>query len=118
MNKQLLKDSFGWGIILWLIGYVLGIILIFIFPSEIIGWILMPIGIVITLFVLSRIKSKDIKYYLILSIVWTAIAVIFDYFFIVKAFNSNTYYKLDVYLYYIFTFTLPIIVSFFKRKKK
>ncbi len=26
-NKQMLKDSLGWGFILWIIGYVLGIIL-------------------------------------------------------------------------------------------
>ena len=49
MNRQLLKDSFGWGFILWLIGYVLGIVLFFVLPSSLIRWVIMPIGLVITL---------------------------------------------------------------------
>jgi len=26
MSKQLLKDSLGWGLILWFIGYIMGIV--------------------------------------------------------------------------------------------
>jgi hypothetical protein len=119
MNKQLLKDSLGWGLALWFIGYVLGIILISLVPSSLIGWIIMPIGIVITFWVLlKKVKSDNFQHYLILSIVWTAIAVVFDYLFIVKAFEpTDGYYKLDVYLYYAITFISPLVVAEWKKIK-
>ncbi len=118
MNKQFYKDAFGWGIILWLVGYVLGFILFFIAPPTMIGWIIMPIGIVITLLVLfKKIKSGSFQYYFLLGIIWTLVAVLFDYVFIVKALKpADGYYKLDVYLYYIFTFVLPLIAGWRKSK--
>jgi hypothetical protein len=118
MNKQFLKDSLGWGFILWLIGYALGMILFSIVPVSLIGWVIMPIGIVITLLVLfKKIKSNSPKYYLSLALVWILIAVVFDYFFLVKALNPvGGYYKLDVYLYYALIFILPMIVG--RQKKK
>ena len=119
MNKQLLKDSLGWGLILWLIGYVLGIILIFVLPTSLVGWVIMPIGLVITFWVLLRkIRNDVFQYYMILAAVWTVIAVAFDYIFIVKAFNpEDGYYKLDVYLYYFLTFITPLIVGWWKKTK-
>lgn len=111
-NKQLLKDSLIWGFVLWLIGYILSFILFFIVSPLMIGWIIAPIGTVITLLVLfKKIKSVDFKYYLILAIVWTLIAVILDYLFIVKLLNPVGYYKPAVYLYYGLTFGLPLFVS-------
>lgn len=111
-----LKDTFGWGFTLWLIGYVLGIILFMIVPPSILGWIIMPIGTIITLWVLlKKIKSTGFQYYLMLGVTWTLIAVIFDYFFLVKVFKpADGYYKLDVYLYYMLTFVLPLIVGWRK----
>lgn len=88
MNKQLLKDSLGWGLALWFIGYVLGIILIFLLPVSLVGWVIMPIGVIITFWILlKKIKYNNFEYYLILAVVWTVIAVVFDYLFIVKAFE-------------------------------
>lgn len=119
MNKQLLKDALGWGFVLWLIGYILGIILFMIVPASLIGWIIAPIGIVITLVVLFRkTKGTSLKYYTILAIVWTLIAIVFDYLFIVKVFKSAGYYKLDVYFYYAFIFFLPLIFGWQKQKKE
>lgn len=117
MNKQLLKDSLGWGFVLWLIGYILGIVFFFIVPQNLIGYFIMPIGIIITFWVLFiKIKSNSFKYYLILSFAWTLIAVIFDYIFIVKGFNSGqSYYKVDVYLYYVLTFIMPLLVGWKKK---
>ena len=43
MHRQLLRDSFGWGFILWLIGYLLGIVFFFVLPSSLIGWVILPI---------------------------------------------------------------------------
>ena len=119
MNKQLLKDSIGWGIILWLIGYALGFIFFFILPVSMIGWIIMPIGLVITLWVLfKKVKAGSFSYYFILAVVWTAIAVAFDYLFIIKMLNpTDGYYKLDVYLYYALTFICPLIVGWWKEQR-
>jgi hypothetical protein len=113
LNRQLLKDSFGWGFILWLIGYVLGVVLFFVLPSSLIGWVIMPIGLVITLWVLiKRVKVGPLRHFVILAVVWTVIAVVFDYVFIVKAFSPpDGYYKLDVYLYYVLTFATPLAVG-------
>ena len=118
MNKQFFKDSFGWGFFLWLIGYALGIMLFTVVSPAMLGWIIMPIGAIITLWVLvKKIKGETIQYYLKLAIVWTLIAVVFDYFFLVKAFKpADGYYKLDVYLYYALTFVAPLIVGWRRQK--
>jgi hypothetical protein len=118
MNKQFYKDAFGWGFVLWLIGYGLGMVFFSIVPPAIIGWVIMPIGTVITLWVLlKKVKANSFRYYILLAIVWPLIAVVFDYFFLVKAFKpADGYYKLDVYLYYALTFILPIIVGWRKKQ--
>jgi len=118
MKKQLLKDALGWGFLLWLVGYILGIILFMILPQSILGWVIMPIGTMITLWVLlKKIKSASLKYYAMLSVIWTLIAILFDYVFLVKLFQSSGYYKLDVYVYYTLTFLLPLLVGFLKNRK-
>lgn len=85
-----------------------------------IGWVIMPLGTVITLWVLfKKIKSSKFSYYPTLAIVWTPIAIIFDYIFLVKMFKpQDGYYKLDVYIYYLLTFTLPTLVGLLKTKQK
>jgi len=51
---------------------------------------------------IKKIKGDSFKYYLLLAISWTLIAIIFDYLFLVKVFKpADGYYKLDVYLYYL-----------------
>ena len=116
---KLFLNAIIWGFVLWLIGYILSFILFFIVPSSLIGWVIAPIGTAITLWVLlKKIKSEDIKHCLILAIVWSLIAVVFDYFFIIKALNpSDGYYKPAVYLYYALTLLLPIIVGWWKKRK-
>ena len=119
MSKQLLKDAPGWGFILWLIGYILGFVFFCILPAAFVGWAILPIGILITLLVLfKRIRSLELRYYLYLSIVWMAIAVLFDYLFIVLLLKpADGYYKLDVYLYYALTFIIPLAVGYFKKRQ-
>lgn len=119
MNKKFLKDAVGWGFILWLIGYVLGIILFAIVPPSALGWVIMPIGIAITLWVLlKKIKGKSLRYYLLIASVWTLIAIVFDYVFLVKIFKPvDGYYKLDVYIYYIITFIIPLLVGWKKKNR-
>lgn len=118
MNKQLIKDGIVWGFLLWLIGYVLGIVLFMIVPAELIGWVIFPIGSVVTLWVLFRkIKSDEFGYYFKIAILWTVIAVILDYLLLVQLFKpEDGYYKLTVLIYYIITFILPIIVGWTKSR--
>jgi hypothetical protein len=120
INKPLLKDSLGWGFALWLFGYVLGFILAFTIPPSLIGWVILPIGLVVALWVLfKKVKIEAFKHYVILAAVWPVIAIVFDYFFIVKAIKpADGYYKLDVYVYYLLTFSLPLIAYFWKKSKR
>jgi hypothetical protein len=55
--------------------------------------------------------------YIGLGVIWTIMAVVLDYFFIVKMLNSPDYYRLDVYLYYALTFILPVAVGWYKKSK-
>ena len=118
MSKQFLKDSFGWGIMLWLIGYVMGIVFFFVFPPALIGWVILPVGFIITLWVvLKKVKGDTLQYYLALAIVWIVTATVLDYLFIVKAFKpADGYYKLDVYLYYSLTFIIPLAIGWWKNR--
>lgn len=117
MNRRLIIDALGWGVVLWLIGYVLGFVLFFVFPPALLGWVIMPIGVLISLWVLiKKIKGKSLRYFLTLAATWTLIAVTFDYLFLVKLLKpADGYYKLDVYLYYFLTFLLPLAVGWSKR---
>jgi hypothetical protein len=118
-DKQFFKDTLGWGTLLWLFGYILGIILFFIVPKDMIGWVITPLATIITLWVLIKIiKSNSLQYYFLIALIWTVIAIVLDYFLLVKLFKpEDGYYKLDVYLYYSLTFILPIVVGLFKRNK-
>lgn len=120
MNKQSLKDTLGWGVVLWFIGYVLGIILFAMVPPQLIGWVIMPIGIYLTIWVLcKKITLRPFLGYLPISISWAVLAVVLDYFFLVKLFNpADGYYKLDVYLYYATTLALPLVVGYVRQHSK
>jgi hypothetical protein len=119
MNKRFLLDSFGWGLFLWLFGYLLSIVLFALVPPEAIGWIISPIGILLTLWVLTKkIEQQSIWYYLVLALTWTALALVGDYLFIVQLFKpTDVYYILDVYLYYVSTFLLPLCVGWVRMYK-
>ena len=115
---RLLKFAVGWGLGLWLVGYLLGIALFALVPVGLIGWIITPLGTLMTIWVLLKVRNAPRRFYALLSIVWTSIAVAFDYLFIVKAFSpSDGYYKPDVYLYYGLTFLLPLAVGWWPRRR-
>jgi hypothetical protein len=120
MTKQIFKEMLGWGFLLWLIGYILGMVLFYFVPANMIGWIITPIGLIITLWVLfKKVKENSFRYFITLAIVWTVIAVVLDYLLIVKMLKpADGYYKLDVYLYYALTLALPLIVGWFKSRTK
>lgn len=87
-------------------------------PSQI-GWYIMPVGFLITLWVLiTKIKGNTPNYYLLLAISWTALAIALDFMFVVKMLKpEDGYYKLDVYVYYALTFALPLAVGWWKNGK-
>ncbi len=120
VKKQLLKDAFLWGFVLWLIGYILGILFFPIVPASLLGWVITPFGVLITLWILhKKIKSDTFLYYVFLAVVWVLLAVVCDYFFLVKVFKpTDGYYKLDVYVYYVITFVLPLFVGWRKISSK
>jgi len=117
--KNFLKDSLGWGIALWLIGYILGFVFYAFVPANVIGWYIMPIGAVITLFVLFKyIKGNNLQYYFKVGLIWMLTAIVFDYIFLVQLLKpADGYYKLDVYLYYGLAFLLPFLVGWYKIAK-
>lgn len=120
MNTSLVKNVLGWGFILWLIGYALGFVFFAFVPASLIGWVIMPIGILITSWVLlKRIKTESFQYYVFVAIGWTVIAIVFDYLFLVRLLKpADGYYKLDVYLYYVLTFILPWAIGWYKTRTK
>lgn len=110
-RKFVLRDCIGWGIALWLIGYLLGFVFFGLVPPEMIGWYVMPIGTLVTLFVLWKwVRLKAAGPALLLGLAWSVIAIVFDYVFIVTLLNPpDGYYKLDVYLYYVLALALPLV---------
>jgi hypothetical protein len=113
MNKYLLKDALGWGSALWIIGYALGIMLFAVVPTYLIGWIITPIGTALTLWVaFKKLKGDSLRYYCLVALVWLLIAVLGDYFFLVKAFQpADGYYKPDVFIYYVLTLAIPVFAG-------
>jgi hypothetical protein len=120
MDKiKTLKNSLMWGFILWLIGYVLGISYYMIMPVNMVGWVIMPIATIITIWVLlKKIKRERFTCYIGIGVIWTLMAIILDYIFNVRLFNITNYYKLDIYIYYLLTFFIPIMVGYYKMKLK
>ncbi len=113
MNRQSVKDTLGWGFVLWLIGYVLGMMLFALVPTKFIGWIIMPIGAAIAIWIaFKKVNGDTLRYYCLVALAWLLIAVLGDYLFIVKALKpADGYYKPDVYLYYALTLAIPLFAG-------
>jgi hypothetical protein len=119
-EKKIFLNTLFWGVTLWLIGYVLGIVLFPLVPAAMIGWVITPIGVIITLWILvKKIDRETFVRYVRLAVAWTMLAVALDYLFIVKLFSpAEAYYKPDVYLYYFLTLALPILVGWRKTRSR
>ncbi len=118
-NKgKIFLNTVSWGFGLWLFGYILGILFFAFVPKELIGWYIMPIAVIVTLWVLfKKIKRDLFTCYIGLGVIWTVMAIALDYFFLVKLFKAADYYKIDVYIYYFLTLVLPILVGAYKFNK-
>ncbi len=55
--------------------------------------------------------------YIGLGVIWALMAIVLDYFFLVKLLKAVNYYKLDVYIYYFLTLLLPITVGSYRFNK-
>jgi hypothetical protein len=117
-KKKIFLNTLLWGFLLWLFGYILGFVFFAFVPKDQIGWYIMPFGIIATLWVLFKeIKRDSLGCYFGLGVFWSIMAVVLDYVFIVKLLKSTGYYKPDVYIYYLTTLILPIIVGWYKNNK-
>jgi hypothetical protein len=113
-KKTVLVDALLLGVFVWLMGYLAGIFLYFVFSPDVLGWVLFAIFTPIVIFLCYRRFSKrrgNVSYYLLVATVWLIIAVVFDYLFLVRLLNPRVYYKLDVYAYYASTFLIPFLVG-------
>lgn len=117
-NKgKIFLNTVFWGFALWLFGYILGFVFFAFVPKDLLGWYIMPFGILATLWILfKKIKRDSFTCYIGLGIIWTIMAIVLDYIFLVRLLNATDYYKFDVYIYYILTLVLPIIVGWYKFK--
>ena len=116
---QILKSNLIWGFVLWLIGWILGVVL-FMTPLKLVmGWVITPIGFLITLWVLiKKINREKYLCYFGVAVIWTVMAIVLDYLFNVLLFGIGaSYYKLDIYIYYALTFIMPLVVGAFKIRK-
>lgn len=110
------KDAFGWGFLLWFFGYAMGMLLFTLVPPGVIGWIIMPIGTLVTLWVLiKKVRGGSFCLYVAIAAVWLFIAAACDYLFLVLLFKLAVgYYKPSVYIYYALMALLPVFVGWYK----
>ena len=110
-----IKDTVGLGTLLWLFGYLTSMVLFFSPFVSIMGWIITivftPVTIAITWW-WFRVRNLTLLYYAGVGLVWTVIAVVLDFFFIVQLFHA-TYYSPDVFIYYALTFLIPVGVGLY-----
>jgi hypothetical protein len=113
--KQWILDTVGLGTGLWLFGYLASLLLFFSPFADMMGWIITavftPVTIAITWWWFKE-RDLPITYFLEVGIVWTGIAMVLDYLFIVRLFQTP-YYELDVFVYYALTFLIPAGVGMY-----
>jgi hypothetical protein len=115
--KQWIKDTIGLGTGLWLFGYLASLLLFFSPFADIMGWILTAVFTPITIALAwwwFRARDLPLTYYVVVGVAWTVIAIVLDYLFIVRLFQT-TYYEIDVFVYYALTFLIPVGVGLYLR---
>ena len=110
-----IKGTIVLGILLWLFGYLISIALFFSPVASIMGWIITaiftPVTVVVTWWWFRR-RNLALTDYVLVGVLWTIIAVVFDYLFIVQLLRAS-YYGTDIFVYYILTFLIPIGVGLY-----
>ena len=96
--KQWVKDFVLLGVGLWLLGYLASLLLFFSPFQSSMGWIITAVFTPFTIAVAwwwFRTREIPLSYYVKVGIAWTVIAVLLDYLFIVRLFQTP-YYEMDV----------------------
>lgn len=109
-----LRDTLGLGLAFWLIGYLLSLVLFFVLPPGIMGWVLFVVLTPVMIVVCWRwFRGRDLPLtaFVVVAITWTVIALVGDYLFIVRLFQAVNYYQADVFVYYAVTFLVPVVVG-------
>ena len=118
--KQFLLDSVGLGVLFWVISYILVLILFSTPLSGIMGWLLFvfttPLIAWWTYDYFLHLPPRPLPYFLIIAVVWTAIAVLLDLLFIILLFQPEEYYQAEVFAYYAETFLIPVGVGWYLQK--
>lgn len=113
--KRLVIDALGFGGLLWMIGFTLGMVFFPFVAAEYLGIpilaILVPVTLVVAYYRLRR-RPAPATHILIVAVMWLGIALLFDYLFLVKAFHVSNYYDLDVVVYYGATLLVPLAAGF------
>jgi hypothetical protein len=113
--KDWIKDTMGLGTLLWLFGYVASLVLFFTPFANTMGWIISaiftPVTIAIT-WLWFRARDLPLVYFVKVGIIWTLIAIVLDYLFIVQLFQA-AYYEIDVFVYYTLTLLIPVGVGLY-----
>ena len=115
--KQWIKDTIGLGTGLWLFGYLASLLLFFSPFADIMGWIITAVFTPVTIAIAwwwFRARDLPLTYYVGVGVAWTMIAIVLDYLFIVRLFQT-TYYEIDVFVYYALTFLIPLGVGLYLR---
>ena len=109
-----LWDTIGLGTMLWLLGFGFALAIYPFIALTYIGWCVLAIIVPITGYVAARrlaTTDRPVKHMLKMSVAWVGIAAAADYKILVQQMHVTNYYKPDVYIYYAFTFLLPILVG-------
>jgi hypothetical protein len=113
--EQLLRDTLGTGILLWLAGYLASMAVYFSpLPYNLWGRVVLVLYIPFVVWVTAWYfagRSLPFRYYAAVGIAWSLAAVMLDYPFIVLRFGAYGYYTPDVYLYYAIMFLIPVMVG-------
>jgi hypothetical protein len=83
--------------------------------TDIMGWIITAVFTPVTIAVTwwwFKTRDLPLTYFLRIGLVWTVIAMVLDYLFIVQLFQT-TYYSPDVFVYYALTFLIPAGVGLY-----
>ena len=119
MNRWI-HDTVGLGTALWLLGYLASLLLFFSPFSGTMGWIITAVFTPVTIAITwwwFRTRGLPLSYYVVVGAVWTVIAIVLDYLFIVRLFRA-AYYGPDVFVYYALTFLIPVGVGLYLRRTR
>ncbi len=118
MNKKHIIDTLGYGLMYWMIGFILGMIFLIFVPIRYVGWpilaIMFPLMIFLTM-VRFEARTKPIYYYFVTGFVWLGVIALLDYLIVMKGFGNMQYYDFDLYLTYALILIIPITYGLIKK---